>query len=458
MKSIWSGITIRSAAPVACAFLLTLPLTFAQEPAGPSEGWPEARQAAPALSPDQLSNLLAPIALYPDPLLSQVLSASTYPLEIVEAQQWLARNRNLKGRELVEAAREQNWDASVQALVVFPDTLEFLAKDIRWTTDLGNAFLAQQDDVMNAVQALRARARANGRLVTTPQQVVTMESQDGRDAIAIQPADPQVIYVPVYNPVYVWGPPVYGVYPSLWYPPGFGLTFGFGPAYYMSAYYPSWGGWGGWGWNCGWFGGGLYVNVGFFHRYGYRGGYVGPVVGRGYSGRTVWVHDPGHRGSIPYPNRSVATRFAAEPRHGGFSDGRGGGRQFNDARADAGRQSRPADGGNWRSFGDGNRGAARPEGRGFTGSTGGAQSGRSMQSEGGRWSTGAGASAAPRSNSGPREFSSGGGGGRSYSAPSPMRSAPRASGGGGFPAGRSGGAGAPAARSGGGGGGGGHRR
>ena len=123
MKSIWSGIRIRSAAPVACAFLLTLPLICAQEPVDPNAGPPDAQQAAPLLSQDQLSNLLAPIALYPDPLLSQVLSASTYPLEIVEAQQWLARNKNLQGTQLVEAAREQNWDASVQALVVFPDTL-----------------------------------------------------------------------------------------------------------------------------------------------------------------------------------------------------------------------------------------------------------------------------------------------------------------------------------------------
>ena len=209
---------------------------------------PDTQQAAPLLSPDQLNNVVAPIALYPDPLLSQVLSASTYPLEIIEAQQWLGQKRNLQGAQLAEAARQQNWDPSIQALVVFPNALALLANDVRWTTDLGNAFLAQQADVMSAVQRMRARARANGKLANTPQQVVTTATQDGRDAIEIQPADPQVIYVPVYRPAYVWGPPVWGAYPDLWYPAGFGFGFGFGPGYYMSSYYPGWGGWGGWGW------------------------------------------------------------------------------------------------------------------------------------------------------------------------------------------------------------------
>ena len=113
----------------------------------------------PLLSPDQLDNLVAPVALYPDPLLGQVLAASTYPLEIVEAQQWLQQNGNLQGAQLVDAAKQQNWDPSVQALVAFPDALQLLSNDVRWTTDLGNAFLAQQADVMSAVQTMRARAR-----------------------------------------------------------------------------------------------------------------------------------------------------------------------------------------------------------------------------------------------------------------------------------------------------------
>ena len=200
------------AVAVACALLIALPASFAQAPGDPTLGAPETQQAAPLLSPDQLNNLVAPVALYPDPLLGQVLSASTYPLEIVEAQQWLRQNSNLQGSQLMDAARQQNWDPSVQALVAFPDALDLLANDIRWTTDLGNAFLAQQADVMSAIQRMRARARANGRLTTTPQQVVTTATQGGREVHRNLPADPQVIYVPIYSPSYVWGPPVWGAY------------------------------------------------------------------------------------------------------------------------------------------------------------------------------------------------------------------------------------------------------
>jgi hypothetical protein len=140
------------------------------------------------LSPEQLDNLVAPVALYPDPLLSTVLAASTYPLEIVEAQQWLQQNGNLRCDPLMDAAKQQSWDPSVQALVALPDALRLLSNDVRWTTDLGNAFLAQQADVMSAVQRMRSRARANGRLTTTPQQVVTTAVQDGQSAIEIQPS------------------------------------------------------------------------------------------------------------------------------------------------------------------------------------------------------------------------------------------------------------------------------
>src|SRR5580692_6169513 len=148
------------------------------------------------LSEPRLEDLVAPIALYPDNLLSQVLVASTYPLDVVEAQQWLQQNRNLTGQNLVDAAKQQNWDPSIQALVVFPDVMARLNSDIRWTTDLGNAFLAQQADVMNAVQRLRSEARTNGRLNSNSQQTVTTQSQDGQMAIDIQPANPQVVYVP----------------------------------------------------------------------------------------------------------------------------------------------------------------------------------------------------------------------------------------------------------------------
>src|SRR6185369_3775326 len=122
------------------------------------------------LTPDQLSDLVAPIALYPDPLLSQVLVAATYPLEIVQAQQWLQRNPGLSGADLTAAAAQQNWDPSIQALVVFPDVLKRLNDDVTWTTTLGNAFLAQQQDVMDAVQRMRRQAQEAGKLASTPQE------------------------------------------------------------------------------------------------------------------------------------------------------------------------------------------------------------------------------------------------------------------------------------------------
>ena len=146
----------------------------------PQQNIPQQNIAQQALSPDQLNNLVAPIALYPDPLLGQLLAASTYPLELVEAQQWLQQNRNLQGRALEDAARQQDWDPSVQVLAAFPDVVALLNRDVRWTTDLGNAFLAQQADVMNAIQTLRAQAQNNGRLASTPQQVVTDDVQNGQ--------------------------------------------------------------------------------------------------------------------------------------------------------------------------------------------------------------------------------------------------------------------------------------
>src|SRR5579863_6920777 len=302
---------VQRAAAIFCVMLLSSSLSFGQFPAAPPAASPVTQQATPLLSPDQLDNLVAPVALYPDPLLGEVLAASTYPLEIAVAQQWLQRNGSIRGAQLVNAARQQNWDPSVQALVAFPNAMNLLGNDILWTTDLGNAFLAQQADVMTAVQRMRERARANGRLTSTPQQVVTADTQNGQSAIEIQPADPQVIYVPVYQPEYVWGPPTWGDYPDLWYPPdfGFGFGFGFGPGIFMSGFFPGWAGFGGWGWGCGWFGNGLFVNAGFFNRYGFRGGFGG-LRGPGFGGG-AWTHDPGHRMGVPYPSQSVASRFGS---------------------------------------------------------------------------------------------------------------------------------------------------
>jgi hypothetical protein len=205
---------------------------------GPA-GVPPAPNQGPAqiLPPQQLDNLVAPVALYPDPLLGQVLAAATYPVELVEAQQFTLANQGMGGPQLMDAAKQQDWDPSVQALVAMPNVLSLLTQDIRWTTDLGNAFLAQQGDVMSAVQRMRQRAQANGQLRTTPQETVSMQDQGGQQAIEIQPADPQEIYVPSYDPYYVYG---YGAYPSLYYPDG----YWFEPGINVGLYFGGWGGWG----------------------------------------------------------------------------------------------------------------------------------------------------------------------------------------------------------------------
>jgi hypothetical protein len=353
------------------ALLVSVPFGLALEaqdtvPAPP----PVAAQAAP-LPPQQLDDLVAPVALYPDALLSQVLVASTYPLEIVEASQFLQQNQGLQGQALMDAARAQNWDPSVQALVAMPEVLNRLSSNISWTTALGNAFLAQQADVMSAVQRMRARAQANGRLSSDAQQTVTTQTQNGETAIDIAPANPQVIYVPEYNPEYIWGPPVWGAYPPLYYPTvGFG--FGFYPGIYLDAYFGGWGGWGfgGWGWGPNWFAGNIFINTGFFNRYGFHSFYGG--YGRG----GIWAHNPYHRLGVAYPNQALGRRFGGNyvGRNGAFHAGAGIGAQRAAGFAGSqyrGGQSFARSTGGYQRFGSGNAmGAGR---QGFAGNSGGYQ-------------------------------------------------------------------------------------
>src|SRR5262249_43965010 len=156
---------------------------------------------------DQLDSLVAPIALYPDPLLAQVLAASTYPLEIVQLQQWLEKNKGLKDKALVDAVEKQPWDPSVQGLAALPDVVKRLPDDIQWTTDLGNAFLAQQSDVMDAVQRMRQKAQNTGNLKSSEQQTVETKVVENKEVIVVQQASPEVVYVPSYNPTVVYGAP-----------------------------------------------------------------------------------------------------------------------------------------------------------------------------------------------------------------------------------------------------------
>jgi hypothetical protein len=279
---------------------------LAQMPPDSASGAP-IQQPSSAISPDDLSNLVAPIALYPDALLGQVLVACTYPLEVVEAEQWLQQNRNLPNRELLMAAQQQNWDPSVQALVAFPDVLALLNQNVRWTTDLGNAFLAQQSDVMNAIQALRAEARGSGQLVSTPQLSVNLDAQGDQRAIEIQPANPQAMYVPYYNPSFVWGPPAAGSYPALPYAgSGFGSLFstivnlaGFLPGFQGLLGLKSW------GWALSWLAQALFVNNSFFNDFGFQNS------GGGYAGSSLWVHNVHHRLGVPYGSSLVASRYGS---------------------------------------------------------------------------------------------------------------------------------------------------
>src|SRR5215831_6869540 len=166
-----------------------------QQPPPPDQ----TEQAAP-IPPDQLDSLVAPIALYPDPLLAQVLAASTYPLEIIQLQQFLAKHKDLKDQALVDAVMKQNWDPTVQALAPLPDVVKRFADDIQWTTDLGNAFLAQQSDVMDAVQRMRKKAEDKGALKSDDKMKVETKTVESQKVIVIEQADPQVVYVPSYNP------------------------------------------------------------------------------------------------------------------------------------------------------------------------------------------------------------------------------------------------------------------
>ncbi|RPJ55745.1 MAG: DUF3300 domain-containing protein, partial [Acidobacteria bacterium] len=188
----------------------------AQSPA-PAQAGDE--KPAPKLAAGQIEALVAPIALYPDPLLSQALMASTYPLEIIQAQQWLAKNSKLKGDELEKAIKAQDWEPAVQATVLVPDLLKRLAEDIGWTTNLGNAFLAQQQDVMDAVQRLRTKAKEAGKLESNDKMKVETKVVEQQTVVVIEPASPEVVYVPAYNPTVIWGPPVVYAYPPVYYPP-----------------------------------------------------------------------------------------------------------------------------------------------------------------------------------------------------------------------------------------------
>src|SRR6267378_1069517 len=261
-------------------------------------------EEAPKIPNDQLDSLVAPIALYPDPLLAQILAASTYPLEVIQLEQWLKRNPNLKDQALADGVAKQPWDPSVQAMAVFPDVVTRLSANVGWTTNLGNAFLAQQQDVMDAVQRMRAKAQSKGTLKTTEQQKVDTETvEGGEEAIAIEPANPQFVYVPSYDPAIVYGPPGDYPYPAYYYPgyvPGMGLAFGTG-LILGAAWANNWG-------NCNWGHGDITINNNNnFNRNNINN------INRGQQGGK-WQHNAQHRGGAPYGDRNTANKYGGRAR------------------------------------------------------------------------------------------------------------------------------------------------
>jgi hypothetical protein len=283
-----------------CGMILLAPgigTVLAQQASGTGA----AQETAALLPPEQLDSLVAPIALYPDSLLAQTLVASTYPLEIIQLQQWLARNPGLKDKALADAVAKQPWDPSVQSMAAIPDVVKRLADDVQWTTELGNAFLAQQADVMAAVQRMRAKAVDKGALASNEQQKVETQTAGSTTVIVVESSNPDVVYVPSYSPTVVYGAPVYP-YPPIYYPyypPGAAfVSFSFGVMVGAA--------WGGYCCNMGWGGNDIDINVNNnFNRNNVN-------TGRGNGGK--WQHNPQHRGGAPYSDRATASKYGGTAR------------------------------------------------------------------------------------------------------------------------------------------------
>ena len=249
------------------------------------------------LKPEELEALVAPIALYPDTLLAEVLMASTYPLEVVQADRWANDNKSLKGDALKAAVDKQSWDDSVKALAATPSVLSMMSSKLDWTQKLGDAVLAQQPDVMDAIQRLRTKAQANNKLQSNQQQKVTVTQQEGRQVVAIEPTDPNTVYVPYYDPGVVFGGWPYSDYPPYYFgAPGYiaagviatGIAFGAGYAL------------GRWRSGNNIWGGGV--------NWGNRNIIANRTNNINISGNN-WQHNPTHRGGVRYNNASVQQRF-----------------------------------------------------------------------------------------------------------------------------------------------------
>jgi hypothetical protein len=271
--------------------------------------------SAQKIPDNQLDSLVAPIAVYPDPLLSQSLVASTYPLEVMQLQQFLNANPLLKDQPLGDAVAQQPWDPSVQALAIFPDAVTRLSGDLTWTTDLGNAFLAQPSDVMASVQRMRARAVQNGTLMTCEQQTVETQTLDnGQQVITIEPANPDEVYVPYYDPTMVYGASAYP-YPPIYYPPPGYYQPGKAVAFAVGVILgKAWSG--GWGYQPGWGKGEVNLNINNKYIRNSTRSVSGTQAGAfnqtaNIAGGAKWQHNPVHRGGTPYSNRQLADKYGS---------------------------------------------------------------------------------------------------------------------------------------------------
>ena len=381
-------------------------------------------EQAPKIPNDQLDSLVAPIALYPDPLLAQLLAASSYPLEIMQLQQWLTKQKDLKDKALQDAVMKQPWDPTVQSLAALPDVVKRLSDDIQWTTDLGNAVLAQQSDVMDAVQRMRAKAKDKGNLKSNDQMTVETKVIENKQVIVVEQSKPDVVYVPSYDPTVVYGPPAYP-YPPIYYPPpGYyaaGMAISFGVGMMVGA---AWGG--GWCCNSGW-GGNNSININNNNTFVNNSNRQSNISNRSgnRTGSNNWQHNSQHRGGTPYSNRATANKY------GGTTRGDSAGSRQANARQNQGQlggrgqgaQANNMDRGGRQQSGTGNRGGSGTNSPGNRSGSGGDRVGnRSVSSGGGSRGGGAfgggsggssGASARASSSRGASSMGSrGGGGGR----------------------------------------------
>jgi len=262
-------------------------------------GMTSADPTAQNFSQQELDQLLAPIALYPDPLLAQIFMASTYPLEVVQAARWVKSNPKVAGMALEDAMTRQSWDPAVKSMTAVPQVLQQMNEKLDWTQKLGNAFLAQQQDVMNTVQGLRAKAYAAGNLKSSDQLVVKTETQGTQVIYVVQPAKTEVVYVPIYNPSVVYGtwwysyPPYYMYPPAYVYPPG--VAFATGVVVGAAI----------WG-NCNWGYGHSSVNVNISHYNSFNRTNISHTS----VSSTNWMHDAEHRRGVAYSSPAVAQKYS----------------------------------------------------------------------------------------------------------------------------------------------------